>query len=651
MKIFFIKSIKRPAIFFLLIFFSFFLLDFIFLHHKDFTKGCYAGADSPGKDKGEYLTGFDQEYNLVTDKNSILRIALSEPEKQDDKKDNGETKIYNEKIEKLKKERDRLKLKLKKLKEELAKLKKQYNEIAGMLEKEKETRILLEQRLEGVSQRKKKLEREAADLEEKRKEIVAKYKKKEEEFKKKINEVSGEEKIALEREYEDLMELKYDGLYELREREKKHQEAIAQMELDLQAQLDEERFARMQAEEEVEKLKKEKEKIEKERTMIEEEKEKIIEEMKREVGQQRKLLELANEEEKKKLKEEFKKTQQEKEKALEELKAKLEKTYTEKKLEGELRANLELEMKKKFEKMLKEELAKSMMTASTSPMTKIEKPKVKKDEETKKVEPTVEEAKVRAIPYDVEFENIYDDSGLCSNWITVIYEDETDIWIGTKDKGISRFIKDEGNWICYSKLDGLSGDEITSIVKYDNIMYIGTDLGISKFDGTNWSVVSKYKNVAFNNTLLRVHENVLWIAARIGTTKNGIYKYDGKTWETLKVASGLVSNFIYSIAVDGDDVWIGSCCGLVLYNATTFAVTILDKRDGLAHDSVYAIGIDGHAVWFATKGGISMYDGYDFINYMKTEGITDNRVTSLLVTPEYVWFGSIAGLTKTIKEY
>jgi chromosome segregation ATPase len=570
--------------------------------------------------------------------------------------------------------------------------------IEEMLEKEKKKKAELEVKLADVSLEKQRLQKEAESIGEKKEELLAKYKEQEDKLKEELKKASEDEKKTLKEEYERQLKLKKDDFDKLREREKKFQEAEAQLELDLKARLDKERYARMQAEEEVARLKKERE-AKAGSVDIEAEKKKIIEDMKREAEQQKRLLELANEEEKKTLKADFKKAQQEKEQQLEDLRDKL-KEMSSAKSEAELKAKIEVEMTKKLEDMIKIEIAKGMSTSPTSgakgakqPAKDIKKAKdIKETKDAKK--PDAKEAVTpdeRGIPFDLTLENFFAESGLCSNWITALYEDELELWVGTRDKGVTRYIKAEDNWVCYSRFDGVAGDDISSIVKYDGVMYIATDNGISKFDGISWETIKRHENIVLNNALMRVHDGVMWVAARtlyggfltfdgqkwvnmslmkpgeilneiscfefqgdtlwIGTGKSGVYKYDGKTWVTLRVSDGLVSNFIYSIAANGDDVWIGSCCGLVIYNTKTLETTILDKNLGLAHDSVYDIGIDGKVVWFSTKGGISMYDGYDFVNYYKTDGIADDRSLTLLVKPEYVWFGTVGGLVKATKEY
>ena len=52
-----------------------------------------------------------------------------------------------------------------------------------------------------------------------------------------------------------------------------------------------------------------------------------------------------------------------------------------------------------------------------------------------------------------------------------------------------------------------------------------------------------------------------------GTTENGLYKYDGKSFSQFLVTNGLNSNDIYCILEDKDGkIWIGTREGLCLYD-------------------------------------------------------------------------------------
>src|SRR5687767_14352132 len=52
-----------------------------------------------------------------------------------------------------------------------------------------------------------------------------------------------------------------------------------------------------------------------------------------------------------------------------------------------------------------------------------------------------------------------------------------------------------------------------------------------------------------------------------GSTQNGLYKYDGKSFTQFLVANGLNSNNIFSILEDKEGkIWIGTEAGVCLYD-------------------------------------------------------------------------------------
>lgn len=63
-----------------------------------------------------------------------------------------------------------------------------------------------------------------------------------------------------------------------------------------------------------------------------------------------------------------------------------------------------------------------------------------------------------------------------------------------------------------------------------------------------------------------------------GTTENGLYKYDGKSFSQVLVADGLNSNNAYCILEDRDGkIWIGTEAGLCLYDGKRFTKIQIPK--------------------------------------------------------------------------
>jgi ligand-binding sensor domain-containing protein len=102
-----------------------------------------------------------------------------------------------------------------------------------------------------------------------------------------------------------------------------------------------------------------------------------------------------------------------------------------------------------------------------------------------------------------------------------------------------------------------------------------------------------------------------------GTTENGLYKYDGKSFRQFLVTAGLNSNNISSILEDKDGkIWIGTEAGVCLYDGKTFAKIQIPLRKNLPPNKVrnsrevFSIMQDKSGkLWFATIDGVYIYDG------------------------------------------
>ncbi len=281
------------------------------------------------------------------------------------------------------------------------------------------------------------------------------------------------------------------------------------------------------------------------------------------------------------------------------------------------------------------------------------------------------------------------ENGLPSNRITALYVDREDAWVGTADAGVVRLNFAEGNWIAARTEDGLAADRVSDIVRYRGQVYVGTQKGISIWDGVSWSTEDRIGKVKLFNARFRVHDGLLWVAARtmhgglltfdgerwkdrstikqgtvlnnvsdfafsgetlwIGTTNRGVLRYDGKNWWSFSVADGLVSNFIYTLAVQGDTAYLGGCCGVSVFE--NGAWKIYDIAEGLPHSTVNAIALDGKLVWFGSKKGLGLFDGFEFTNFYAEDGLTDDRITALFLKGDEVWVGTANGLNRLEKSY
>jgi len=141
-----------------------------------------------------------------------------------------------------------------------------------------------------------------------------------------------------------------------------------------------------------------------------------------------------------------------------------------------------------------------------------------------------------------------------------------------------------------------------------------------------------------------------------GTTLNGLYKYDGKSFTQFLVADGLDSNNIFSILEDKDGkIWIGTHSGLYLYDGKTFAAIEIPLPKNLppneneyyrnSHWVFSIMQAKNGKLWIATIDGVYIYDGKSFTPFIIDEAAggfasSNNNVEYILEDKAgNIWFG------------
>lgn len=138
-----------------------------------------------------------------------------------------------------------------------------------------------------------------------------------------------------------------------------------------------------------------------------------------------------------------------------------------------------------------------------------------------------------------------------------------------------------------------------------------------------------------------------------GTTGEGVYKFDGKSFSQFTVTNGLNSNIVHCILEDKDGkIWIGTGAGVCLYDGKTFANIQIPLRKNLPPNkyrnthNVFSIMQDKRGkLWFATIDGVYIYDGKTFTPFLVNEGAggfmsSNNNVERILEdNAGNIWFG------------
>lgn len=138
-----------------------------------------------------------------------------------------------------------------------------------------------------------------------------------------------------------------------------------------------------------------------------------------------------------------------------------------------------------------------------------------------------------------------------------------------------------------------------------------------------------------------------------GTTGEGLYKYDGKSFRQFTVANGLNSNKVTCLfeAKDGK-IWIGTDAGVCLYDGKTWATLTIPlparmptNKYSNKHTVFSVMQAKSGKFWLATIDGVFIYDGKSFTKFDVNEGerghlSTNNNVEYILEDKAgNFWFG------------
>ena len=239
-----------------------------------------------------------------------------------------------------------------------------------------------------------------------------------------------------------------------------------------------------------------------------------------------------------------------------------------------------------------------------------------------------------------------------SDYIKTIVVDGDNVWFGSADRGIRRYLTTVDTWLKYTAEEGLISDHITELISSGQYIWIGTaEGGLGRFDksNTSWRWYSRKDRLAST----QIHDlawsgTALWIG-----TNRGLSRYDPieNDWTTYTKANGLVTNYITSVAVDRKNsvAWIGTSLGLGVIQDNRWR--FFTQRNGLTDDFVTNVSIFQGEVWAATRSGLNVLQLTPENHQPRVKShLEDWWVTSTLRLGKDLWAGTTAGLYRKASE-
>ena len=202
----------------------------------------------------------------------------------------------------------------------------------------------------------------------------------------------------------------------------------------------------------------------------------------------------------------------------------------------------------------------------------------------------------------------------------------------------------------YTEIDGLIDNSVNciSIDANDNI-WLGTQNGVSKFDGTSWTNYNASMDTGFIdnsiNAICATSNGIVWIGTDFGASF-----FDGTSWTSFTTSNGLGDNRINHIAEKADGtIWFGDYDGLTILNSSpTFSWTSYTMNDGLPFGGINYTDFDSNGdAWLGSGlGGLIKFDGSTFEIFNQIDGLINNKVRSVLIDgQDNKWVGTAEGLT------
>lgn len=220
----------------------------------------------------------------------------------------------------------------------------------------------------------------------------------------------------------------------------------------------------------------------------------------------------------------------------------------------------------------------------------------------------LEEAEVTPPDAEEEWINFTTSDGLAGNRINVIISDSKgNLWIGT-DGGVSMY--DGTTFTNYSESNGLSDNFVSDIVEFEeDVMVFGTDRGLTIRDHGSWGYVTYLNNTEFSVTSMEVDAAGFgWF----GTDVFGLLITDGNNnfWQEWDSQCS-DCNYINTIYKGNDQkMYFGTGGGVRVLDGTSFnlngnSFSHLGTSDGLTDNYIQSIFQDSYGtLWVGTYDGL-----------------------------------------------
>jgi ligand-binding sensor domain-containing protein/signal transduction histidine kinase len=208
----------------------------------------------------------------------------------------------------------------------------------------------------------------------------------------------------------------------------------------------------------------------------------------------------------------------------------------------------------------------------------------------------------------------------------------------------NRHLKEFGHQAWLTE-NGLPQNTVQAIAQtQDGYLWVGTQEGLARFDGLNFTVFDKENTPAFKSNDIRFlvedREGRLWISTSYGL----VCRHNGQ-FTSFTIKEGLPDNSIGPVVEDtSGNVWIGTAGGLTRFDNGKFST--LTAEQGMSRNVIQTLYArnDG-TLLVGTSVGLQSLKDNRFTTFTTPENVRAGNITAIAETRNgYLWFATPDGL-------
>ncbi len=224
---------------------------------------------------------------------------------------------------------------------------------------------------------------------------------------------------------------------------------------------------------------------------------------------------------------------------------------------------------------------------------------------------------------------------------TAVAVDNKDMWLGTDRYGV--FYNNTLTWIGIHYFVGIANNRVDAIFRDGESYWLGGKYGTGKgithinFDTGEGKYFRSEDIYGMNSNdafIITGDKKSIWLGTNTGLL---CYKKDEGVWKNYSMFDGLPGNFVISLILKGDTLFIGTTEGMALFLPETKEIVSIETFNNI---SVNAFGTYEGDLLIGTEGGVFLRKDNKFENISDPDGDFGFGVKAIFVDDDAIWFGT-----------